>query len=79
MNSRSLAIFGLEFERRLEKVDVPSRSLIDTPQGGSGGKSLQSTVTNQLADDGAVLLLYPRLIILAISPARVNTMPCSWQ
>src|SRR5664280_2208742 len=55
VNSRTLSVLGFKFERRLEKVGVQSRSLIDTAQRRGRSKTLQPAVTNQLADNGAVL------------------------
>ena len=67
-------LFG-ELERRLENVDEQARRRIQASQRCRGGYALQATIPDQSADDRAVLLLDPRLVVLPIRPASCEIDP----
>ena len=64
------AVAGLlgELERRLEHVHEQSRGRVEACQRLGPGHALQAAVPDQTADDGAVLLFDPGLVVLAEGP-----------
>src|ERR1035437_8798562 len=69
MDSRPFPRFGLQLERGLEEVDVETGNLVESTQCRCFTQPLQSAITNQLANNGSVLLFDPRLIVLSIGAA----------
>lgn len=64
----------LELERRLEQVDVQSGGGKESNQGLRRPQALQPAIADQAANDRAVFLLDPGLIVLAL-----GTRPCDLQ
>src|ERR1035437_4965664 len=69
MDSRPFPRFGLQLERGLEEVDVETGNLVESTQCRCFTQTLQAAITNQLANNGSVLLFDPRLIVLSIGAA----------
>ena len=57
-----------QLERRLEVVHVPSHRPVQVGHGLSGHRAGVAVMTDEVADHGAVLLLDPGLVVLAVGP-----------
>ena len=66
LHARAVARLGLEFERRLEEVDVQPRAGVQLRQGLRRFGTAQAAVAHQPPHDGAVLLLDPGLVVLLV-------------
>src|SRR5690606_25504220 len=64
LDLRADALLRLEFERRLEDVDVEPGCRVQTGEDLRVGDTLKALVPNEVPDHRAVLLLDPGLIIL---------------
>src|ERR1017187_1848134 len=65
---RAVSMLISQLERRLEKVNEESGTCVKPAQRLPSGNSFQTRVANHSSYDGAVLLLYPCLIILKVRP-----------
>jgi|GEM_PF-2174041 len=64
-----------QLERRLEQVAVQPRRGIEANQRGRRVHAFAPAVAHQPADHGAVLLLHPGLVVLAIRPGPGHLQP----
>jgi ABC-type histidine transport system ATPase subunit len=66
-------MLGFQLEARLKEVGIQSRRLVEPAQRSGCGQTFQPAVAGQLANNGAILLLDPRLIVLVVGAA-----PCEY-
>ena len=68
VHPRALAALLDESERRLEEVHEQPHRPVQSGQRGGGLDALEAAVSDHPAHDGAVLLLDPGLVVLAVGP-----------
>ncbi len=79
MDAGALSGLGDELFHRLEEVHVEASELIDTPELRMGGAGGEAIIADEVADDGAVLLLDVDADVFFLARLRVNVMACRWQ
>lgn len=72
---RAVTCLGFQFERWLEEVDVEPRNLVKGSKDFRGLQTLQPSVADQAANDSAILLLDPRVVVLLVCtrPRKLDT------